>query len=168
MGQAAVLTLRPALPADAPRLADLFRASVEILGAEDYSAQQIDAWAGVADDEAGFAAKLSAGLTIVAVQSGVIVGFASLKGADVVDMLYVDPDHARQGVGAALCEALERLAGARGAKKISADASDAAEAFFARRGYQGQQRNMVFLGDEVLGNTTMTKTLAPAQSGPVQ
>ena len=100
-------------------------------------------------------------------QSGVIVGFASLKGADVVDMLYVDPDHARQGVGAALCEALERLAGARGAKKISADASDAAEAFRPAR-LSGTAAQHGFLGDEVLGNTTMTKTLAPAQSGPVQ
>jgi putative acetyltransferase len=39
------------------------------------------------------------------------------------------------------------------------EASDTAEPFFAKRGYAGQQRNTVSMGDEWLANTTMKKSL---------
>jgi putative acetyltransferase len=159
--------LRPALPADAPLLAELFRASVEELAREDYNAAQIDAWASVADDETAFAQKLSQALTIVALRAGEIVGFASLKGVDVIDMLYVHPNAARKSVATQLCDALEKLAAARKTALLKVDASDCATGFFALRGYEPVQRNMVFLGDEVLGNTTMTKKLA-AETGQIQ
>jgi putative acetyltransferase len=161
------VSLRPALPADAPVLAELFRASVAALAQEDYSEAQIDAWAATADDEAAFSQKLGHALTIVALRAGEIVGFASLKGADVLDMLYVHPNAARKCVGTQLCEALEKLAAARKTILLKADVSDCAMGFFALRGFEPVQRNMVFLGDEVLGNTTMTKKLA-AVTGQVQ
>ena len=55
MPAAEKIALRPALPADAPVLAEIFRASVEELGIEDYSAAQVEAWSAVAEDEAAFA-----------------------------------------------------------------------------------------------------------------
>jgi putative acetyltransferase len=75
-------------------------------------------------------------------------------------MLYVHPAIAGQGVGALLYDALEKLAGARGAKRLTADVSDTAEEFFRRRGFQPQRRNTVPLGGEWLANTTMEKALA--------
>jgi putative acetyltransferase len=156
------IALRPALPADAQKLAALFRASVEELAREDYSEAQVEAWAALAADEAAFAEKLAGELTIVALVEGEIAGFASLKGADTLDMLYVHPAFARRGVGTGLCEAMEKLAGARKAPVLTAEVSDCAQSFFAARNYAAQKRNMVFVGDEVLGNTTMTKKLGPA------
>ena len=94
------------------------------------------------------------------------MAFASLKGADAVDMLYVHPSVARQGIATMLVDALERLAGARGAARLTVDASDTARDFFAGRGYTAELRNSVFRGGEWLSNTTMAKTLAgPAGSG---
>ena len=154
--------LRPFLPSDAPVLAALFRASVARLAEDYYDDDQLAAWASAVDDEAAFAARLTRNLTIVALVGGEIAGFASLEGGGVVDLLYVRPDHARQGVGAALANAIEKLAGARGAGKLTVEASDAARDFFAARGYEAQQRSMRALGDEWLGATTMTKALAPA------
>ena len=95
------------------------------------------------------------------------VGFASLKGTDSIDMLYVHPSVAGQGVGAMLVDALERLAGARGARALSVDASDTAVDFFRKRGYVATQRNSVPRLGEWLANTTMQKQLAPA-SGAAQ
>jgi len=69
---------------------------------------------------------------------------------------------AGQGIGAMLCDAVERLAAARGTPRLIVDASDSARGFFERRGFVAQQRNTVFLGDEWLANTTMEKKLAPA------
>ena len=96
----------------------------------------------------------------MATLQGAPVGFASLKGADHIDMLYVHPGAIGQGVATTLCDALEKLAGARGAKALTVEASDTAERFFAKRGYAATQRNSVTVGDEWLANTTMTKTLS--------
>jgi putative acetyltransferase len=157
--------LRPFLPSDAAPLAALFRASIEGLAAEDYDAEQREAWASAADDEAAFAARLAGELTIVALVEGEIAGFAALKGKTLFDMLYVRPDLAGQGVGAALADAIEKLAGGRGAETLTVEAADSARDFFAARGYVPQSRNTVTVGGQWLGNTTMTKELAPRGAG---
>jgi len=160
------LALRPYLPADAPLLAEIFRASVEELTAEDYSEAQRGIWAAAADDEAAFGARLGRGLTLVATLGGSVVGFISLKGADHLDLLYVHPAVAGQGIGAMLCDAVEKLAAARGTPRLTADASDSARGFFEHRGYVAQRRNTVSLGDEWLASTTMEKRLTPKGSTP--
>jgi putative acetyltransferase len=154
------LALRPYLPADASLLAEIFRASIEELTQEDYSEAQRGVWAAAADDEAAFGARLGQALTLVATLGGSVVGFVSLKGTDQLDLLYVHPAVAGQGIGAMLCDAVERLAAARGTPRLTVDASDSARGFFERRGFVAQQRNTVFLGDEWLANTTMEKPLA--------
>ena len=157
-----MITLRPVLPADAPRLAAMFRASIHELAEDDYDAGQRDAWAAAADDETAFAARLQAALTIVASIDGVAAGFISLKGGDHVDMLYVDPRSARMGVATQLCGAIEKLATGRGASKLTVDASDNARPFFEGRGYEPRHRQTIALGDHWLGNTRMEKVLAAA------
>jgi putative acetyltransferase len=154
------LALRPFLPADTPLLREIFRDSIEELTADDYSAAQQEAWASVADDAAAFGKKLGDQLTLVATMEGSPVGFASLEGKDKVDMLYVHPAAAGEGVGAMLIDALEKLAGARGAAKLVVDASDSARGFFEKRGYVPQQRNSISVNDEWLANTTLHKQLA--------
>ncbi len=151
--------LRPFLPADTPILAAIFAASITDLTGDDYSEAQQEAWATAAEDEDAFGEKLAGQLTLIATLQNAPVGFASLKGPDHIDMLYVHPSAAGQGVGAALCDALEKIAGARGAKTLTVDASDNALDFFRKRGYVARQRNSVTINDEWLANTTMQKTL---------
>jgi putative acetyltransferase len=160
------LALRPYLPADALLLAEIFRASIEELTAEDYSEAQRGVWAAAADDEAAFGARLAQGLTLVATLGGSVVGFVSLKGADHLDLIYVHPAVAGQGIGAMLCDAVERLAAARGKARLTADASDTARGFFERRGFVAQRRNTISVGDEWLATTTMEKKLTPKGSTP--
>lgn len=160
--------LRPFLPADTSILAAIFVASIEELTEDSYSEAQREAWASRAEDEAAFGKKLGAQLTLVATVEGSPVGFASLKGADQLDMVFVHPGAVRQGVASVLCDALEKLAAARGATRISVDASDSAQEFFAGRGYIGQQRNSISIGDEWLANTTMAKIFGdrPSNDNP--
>jgi putative acetyltransferase len=152
--------LRPYLPADAPLLAEIFRASVAELTGEDYTDEQQAAWAAAADDEGAFAQKLSSALTLVATIDGAPIGFATLAGNETIDMLYVHPAVAGQGVGALLYDALEKLAAARGAKRLAADASDSALGFFVHRGFVAQRRNTVPSNGEWLATTTLHKVLA--------
>jgi putative acetyltransferase len=151
--------LRPFLAVDIPILAAIFVAAIDELAADDYSKAQRDAWAGQADDEEQFGKRLACELTLVATLQNSPVGFASLKGADHIDMLYVHPSATGQGVASMLCDALEKLAGGRGAKSLTVDASDNAEGFFAKRGYVAKQRNTVTMNGEWLANTTMQKSL---------
>jgi putative acetyltransferase len=162
------VALRPYLPADAKRCAEIFRVSIEELAAEDYNADQREAWASRADDEEAFAARLTSALTLLAVIDGEIAGFASLKGGEEIDMLFVDPECARQGVGRALVDAFTKLAQARGAKRLTTEASDVAKPLFERQGFTAQKRNLVRVGDQWLANTTMTKTLGAEPAPPTR
>ena len=162
------VALRPYLSADARRCAEIFRLSIEELAAEDYDEEQREAWASGADDEQAFGARLSEALTMLAVIDGAIAGFASLKGAEEIDMLFVDPEFARQGVGRALIDALTRLAEARGARRLTTEASDAAKPLFDRQGFTAQKRNLVRIGDQWLANTTMSKTLGAEPKPPTR
>lgn len=141
-------------------LAEIFVAAIEQLTGDDYSEAQQQAWASAVDDEDKFGARLAGQLTLIATQQNAPVGFASLKGADHIDLLYVHPGAVGQGVAKLLIDALEKLAGARGAIKLTVDVSDNAAEFFAKRGYVATQRNTVTLNGEWLANTTMQKTLA--------
>ncbi len=158
--------LRPYLAADTPILAAIFVAAIEQLTGDDYSEAQQEAWASAADDEATFGARLAGELTLIATLQNSPVGFAALKGADHIDMLYVHPSVAGQGVASMLCDALEKLAFGRGATKLTVDASDNALEFFKKRGYVAQQRNTVTVQGEWLANTTMQKTLDSGGAKP--
>jgi putative acetyltransferase len=150
--------LRPYLAADTPVLAAIFAAAIGELTGEDYTEEQQEAWMAVAENEE-FGRRLTADLTLIATLQNSPVGFASLRGKDHIRMLYVHPSVARQGVASMLVDALEKLAGGRGAEKLTVDASDNAADFFKKRGYVAQQRNSITLNGEWLANTTMQKTL---------
>jgi putative acetyltransferase len=157
--------LRPFLPADAPLLAAIFRASIEELTTDDYNEAQQEAWASAADDENAFAARLAERLTLVGTLGGSVVGFVCLEGTDHIDMLFVHPAVAGQGIGKMLYDALERLAASRGATRLIVEASDTACGFFEHRGFVAQQRNTILRGDEWLANTTLEKKLPSKGSG---
>ena len=168
MGQALPKpALRPFLSEDTPVLAAIFAAAIEELTGDDYSEAQQQAWASAADDEEQFGKRLAGELTLIATLQNSPVGFAALKGADHIDMLYVHPSAVGQGVASMLCEALEKLAGGRGAKSLTVDASDNAQEFFEKRGYVGKQRNTVTVNGEWLANTTMQKALVNDTSSGV-
>jgi putative acetyltransferase len=163
-----VTTLRPYLPADRETLAILMQASIEELAADDYTADQRDAWAAAAESDA-FAAMLAKGLTLVALDEDQdIVGFAVLVENRAVAHAHVHPDLVGKGIGRTLLEALAKLAAARGAEALVADATDNAKGFFAKLGYGEKARSTVQRGDDWLGATTMELRLKAPKGASVQ
>jgi putative acetyltransferase len=160
------VALRPLLPADAPILAEIFRASIEKLTEDDYSVAQQEAWASAADDLEAFAERLGKHLTLIATMDGSPLGFISLDNPTDIGLLYVHPAVAGQGIGTMLYDALEKLAASRGVEHLKVDASDNALEFFRRRGFTAEQRNSVSVGNEWLSNTTMKKKLAGKEAMP--
>ncbi|MBU2581719.1 MAG: GNAT family N-acetyltransferase [Alphaproteobacteria bacterium] len=166
MGQG--IPLRPFLLKDTDALRELFAQSVEELTQEDYDEDQRAAWASVVEDGESFARRLADATTLVVEIDGEYHGFGSLKDNRVIDMLYVHPHLAGNGVGSTLLDALERLAKGRGSAGVTVDASDSAQIFFEQRGYVAQSRNSVPVEDQWLMNTTMTKTFTPAAKDDAQ
>ena len=162
------ISFRPYLAKDAATLADLFVNSIEELAEDYYDANQRAAWAAEAEDVTAFGEKLAGLLTILAEARGEILGFAALKDDPklkenrIIEMLYIAPDHAGQGIGKALLDVMELLARQRGAETLSTDASESSREFFEKFGYEMQARNTVMRADEWLVNTTMKKRLPPA------
>jgi putative acetyltransferase len=154
-------SLRPYLAADLPLLSEIRFAAIEELTGEDYDEAQRRAWASAADDEEPFAQSLEKGLTLVALIGGGPVGFIALQDGGLIDQLYVHPSVARTGVASALVDAIEKLAAARGTAMLVADASDTAKPLFEKRGFVAERRNTIEIEGEYLGNTRMTKALAP-------
>ena len=153
------IALRPMLPEDVATLATIARDAIEELAVEDYDDNQRLAWSDALEQD--FAQRVTRALTLIATIDGASVGFASLADNAQIDLLFVDPRAARSGVATALCDALEKLAKARGARELTADVSDTAKPLFDARGYVALRRNTVPLGDEWLANTSMRKSLVP-------
>jgi putative acetyltransferase len=166
MTEEAAYPLRPFLPADTLELRELFAASIEELTQEDYTEDQRAAWASAAEDAVAFAKRLGSMTTLVVQANGAYLGFASLKENAVIDMLYVHPHHAGEGVATALMDALETIAKARSTGAVTADVSDTAVMFFEARGYEQVHRNLIPRDDEWLANTYMKKALKLGDGKP--
>ena len=160
--------LRPYLPTDTELLAILMQASIEELAVDDYTENQRDAWAATAEAET-FAKKLATNLTLVALdEDGEPVGFAVLVQNTAVAHVHVHPDLVGFGIGKTLCDALEKLATARGCEALLADVTDNAKGFFIKLGFVEKARNTINYADEWLGTTTMEKPLKAPASATVQ
>lgn len=152
--------LRPALPADYENLAILFQASIEELATDAYSDEQRALWGAKAEDATSWAKHLGGCLVLIAEEDDEPVGFAAMRDNAIIENVHVHPDMTFMGVGRQLLDALERLAMARGAKKLSVAATDNALPFFERLGFVAMRRSTLSIGEEWLPSMVMDKALA--------
>lgn len=142
-------TLRPYREADCPALTALFYDTVHTVNAADYTEAQLRAWATGTVDLAAWNDSFLAHTTVVAVMGETIVGFGDITQDGYLDRLYVHRDHQREGIGTAICDALER---AVSAETITTNASITARPFFERRGYRVVQPQTVYRQGVALTN----------------
>lgn len=151
--------IRPYAPADCPAISRLFYRTVHAVCAADYSQEQLDAWAPGTTDLTAWNASFLAHRTLVAELDGEIIGFADMDDTGYLDRLYVHDQHQRQGVAAALCDALE---GASDAQVFSTHASITARPFFLSRGYDIVKQQEVERRGVILSNFVMKKVVRKA------
>ncbi|WP_148715989.1 GNAT family N-acetyltransferase [Chitinolyticbacter meiyuanensis] len=151
------LTLRTFQPADAPALRAVFHASVHQLASRDYSAEQCRAWAPEHYDAAAWAARFAGLTTWIAEISGRVAGFASLRDDGYVDLFFVAPDFAGQGVGRDLMHVVLERGSKLAVDQLWADVSETARPFFIRHGFVPQARQAVKRLGVQLHNYRMTR-----------
>ena len=155
------LAFRPALfPQDVDLLAEIFVRAITELGADYLDDDETAAWGLPRRRRRGVHRAAAIGVDADRQPRRHARRLHRLKDNAVIDMLYVSPDMAGMGVGTALVKAVETLAAHRGAKSLSVDTSDMAEALFRKLGYAAQRRNSVDVAGVWLASTTMTKSLA--------
>lgn len=155
-----IVRIRPFRTGDAPALRAVFHASVHGLACHCYTPEQRGAWAPSEHDAAQWAARMQANQPFVAEgDGGAIAGFADLQPGGYIDMFFVAPAFARQGVGHALMAHIHAQAAQQGLARLWADVSLAAEPFFAARGFAVETRQAVERAGVVLHNARMGKAL---------
>ena len=144
---------------DAEAVAALFYHTVHSVNAADYSEEQLNAWAPAEVMQEDWRHRFDGRLALVAVCSGVVVGFADMEvERRYLDRLYVHRDYQRCGIGTALCDALESACPAGAV--ISVHASLTAEPFFTARGYHVETRQKVLCRGVLMDNCLMCKVKA--------
>ena len=150
------ILIRSYLSKDLYDILDLFYDAVHQIAAEDYSKEQLFAWAPVIPDIQRWKTSLESHHTFVAEQKGRILGFADLDG-DYLDRLYVHPEVKGKGIASLLTENLEKLAFINGFSRITVHASITARGFFEKRGYRLIKKQQVFRKGVLITNFIMKK-----------
>ncbi|MEX5718487.1 GNAT family N-acetyltransferase [Geodermatophilus maliterrae] len=160
------VVVRPAVAADAPRLASISRAA--IAAADVYPPAQRAAWAS-RRSVAAHVRYIEVTRVLVASVDGVVAGFASVALSPVdalvageVDQLYVDPSSGGRGVARTLLAAVESAAREAGLASLVTHASWRAVPVFERSGYRQEEVESVTLDGEVLTRARMSKPLGRA------
>ena len=124
------------------------------MNAQDYTREQLDAWATGEVDFQAWDESFRTHRTIVATENGAIVGFGDMDETGYLDRLYVHKDHQGQGVASAICDELERFAAG---KTFTTQTSITAKPFFQHRGYRVVRQQEVIRRGVALTNFVMEK-----------
>lgn len=113
----------------------IFTDSVHTLAAPFYDEPQRAAWAPENAALDGWRARLESVNVLVAEDEGVLCGFLGYEPNGHVDLLYTASHAARRGVASKLYAQVETELSAAGVRRVFAEVSLAARAFFERQGF---------------------------------
>jgi len=144
---------------DETMLRTLFFDTIRNVNRRDYTEEQVRAWAPDDYDAERWATRMRKLDPFVCEIDGDIAGYADLQPSGYVDHFYVSKNFQRQGVGTALFGHIEKEAGARQLKELSADVSITARPFFEHMGFRAIRRQQVRINGVALDNFRMTRRL---------
>jgi putative acetyltransferase len=128
--------IRIAEECDLAELGEVFRSSVEAIGPQRYTAEQVRAWASMPNDPARLRKFVLGVTTFVAEEEGRIVGLCGLGADGHVASLYVDGTQGRKGIGSMLLDKAILEARARGLERLRTEASEFSKPLFEKFGFE--------------------------------
>lgn len=154
--------IRDARPEDLPGIRTAHREAVLGLAREEYSREQLTAWAAAMRPEAIWRALADPELTmLVALVDAVVAGFIMFAPGEVRAM-YVHPAHARQGLGRRLLTLAEDATRRAGLDALRLSASGNAVPFYTANGFvRGEEDVFTLRGGITLTCRKMEKRLSP-------
>ena len=154
------LTIRKYTPGEESALWNLYHDTIHRVNCQDYTAEQVAAWAPHEIDHQRWRTKIQSINPFVCQSGETIVGYADLQTDGLIDHFFVH--HAWQGKGVAklLFQTIESEAAAANLAKLHAHVSITARPFFQSRGFQLVQQQEVVIGEVALTNFLMEKELS--------
>jgi putative acetyltransferase len=154
-----MVLLRPFRPDDAPVLLTLFRDTIRRVNCQDYSPDQIAAWASDDIDPDKWATRFAGRFVVVAEDAGRLAGFTDLEANGHIDRFYVSADHQGQGVGRAMLTEVVAEARRLGLVRLFVEASITARPFFESQGFAMVAPQVVVLRGVEFVNYRMERLL---------
>lgn len=131
------------MPDDLDDVLKLFYDNVHTVCTNDYTQEQLDAWAPKNPDVVRFEASLNMNHTLVVEENGEIVGFGNIGETGYLDRLFVRVDYLHKGVASLIVAQLEKYAKAKGMTFMNTAASITSKPFFEGKGYIELQEQVV-------------------------
>lgn len=140
----------------------LFMNTITEICKSDYNHKQIEAW--ISDtknniNKSYWQDVLTKQFVLIAQQDSKIVGFASLKNANHIDLLYVHKNYQRQGIANQLYSTIEFRTKQKHQSSLTSEVSKTAKPFFEKQNFSVVQKQIVRKNDVSLVNYKMIKSL---------
>jgi putative acetyltransferase len=152
-----MFTIRKYLEKDAQETWQLFFNTVRNINSQDYSIQQLQAWAPDSMDPFIWNKRMSDVLPFIAEVDGIIVGYADLQNDGLIDHFFCHYNYQRQGVGRALMLHILHEGKKRGIKHYFSQVSITARPFFEHFGFKCVKQQLLEVRGEELINFVMEK-----------
>jgi putative acetyltransferase len=153
------LHLRPLTSDDRVHVARIFFCAVHEGARDHYTFEQRLAWGGEAVDPEAWRDRLEEAMGFMAERDGEPVGFMTVDETGLVDLAFVLPSMAGQGIGTRLYRAVEDQARALGVQVLTTEASKVSKPFFERQGWEIVTEQSVEREGVSLSNYKMRKPL---------
>lgn len=120
---------------DIPGIARLYYDTIHLINSNDYTLEQINAWAPAVPDASFWKARLKKYRVYVAEEDKRIVGFTELDTTGHIDCFFVHYQWQRRGVGSHLMQRVVATAGRESMPRLFAEVSITAAPFFRNHGF---------------------------------
>ncbi len=144
---------------DEKALHAIFLSAVHEIAVNDYTSEQINAWAPHSLDPDLWAKRIRGISPLVAEIEGKAVAYADLQSSGYIDHFFVSRPVARQGVGTALMTYIHDVAAVRKIGMLSSDVSRTAQPFFRKFGFAIVEQRSPEIRGVIVPNALMKKVL---------
>lgn len=131
--------------------------AIHILSSQDYTPEQIEAWAPADLDLDLWANRVRDIRPFVVEIGNEIVGYADVQPDGYIDQFFVSGTRARQGIGTRLMARIHEEAMSLGLTELTSDVSKTAEPFFTLHGFYVVERRFPIRRGVTLQNAFMRK-----------
>lgn len=144
---------------DTEEIMKLFYDTVHEINIQDYTQQQVNAWAPENMDYEVWHKRLQTKLPYIAEDNGEIVGFGELETDGHIDCFYCHSKYQKMGIGSKLLSHIENTAKSQGIKRLYTEASITAKLFFQSKGFSIVKEQQVERRGVTFKNYVMEKYL---------
>lgn len=151
--------IRPMMAGDEAALFQVYFSAIHLVATQDYTPEQLSAWAPTDMDMRVWAQKMQSLRPFVAVRADAVVGYADIQPNGYIDHFFVSGPCSRQGIGQQLMARIHEQARTWGVHTLTSNVSLTAEPFFLQHGFQVVERQFPVLQGVTFRNARMRKVI---------